>query len=159
MPAMAIVGLALASAWAVDATAQSAADDPLAFRQAMLAAEDSRAADPADLATLLAGVGSPDDEIRRIALRALGRLERADLSERIAASLDADAPAVRAEAANALPRVMLKIADAAERRVDRRMDLLLRLMEPILLLGVAGMVVFIFAALVLPMMRMSSTIG
>jgi general secretion pathway protein F/type IV pilus assembly protein PilC len=64
-----------------------------------------------------------------------------------------------AEAANALPRVMLKIADAAERRVDRRMDLLLRLMEPILLLGVAGMVVFIFAALVLPMMRMSSAIG
>jgi general secretion pathway protein F/type IV pilus assembly protein PilC len=64
-----------------------------------------------------------------------------------------------AEAANALPRVMTKIADAAERRVDRRLELLLRLMEPILLLGVAGMVVFIFAALVLPMMRMSSAIG
>ncbi|MBC8291523.1 MAG: type II secretion system F family protein [Planctomycetes bacterium] len=63
------------------------------------------------------------------------------------------------EAANALPRVMVKIAEAAERRVDRRLDLLLRLMEPILLLGVAGMVVFIFAALVLPMMRMSSAIG
>ncbi|HJO37059.1 MAG: peptidylprolyl isomerase [Vicinamibacterales bacterium] len=111
MPAMAIVGLALASAWAVDATAQSAADDPLAFRQAMLAAEDSRAADPADLATLLAGVGSPDDEIRRIALRALGRLERADLSERIAASLDADAPAVRAEAANALGQSLQRDGD------------------------------------------------
>lgn len=64
-----------------------------------------------------------------------------------------------AEAANALPRVMVKIAEAAERRVDQRLDLLLRLMEPILLLGVAGMVVFIFAALVLPMMRMSSAIG
>lgn len=63
-----------------------------------------------------------------------------------------------AEAANALPRVMVKIAEAAERRVDRRLELLLRLMEPILLLGVAGMVVFIFAALVLPMMRMSSAI-
>ncbi|MBT4768353.1 MAG: type II secretion system F family protein [Phycisphaerae bacterium] len=64
-----------------------------------------------------------------------------------------------AEAANALPRVMVKIAEASERRVDQRLELLLRLMEPILLLGVAGMVVFIFAALVLPMMRMSSAIG
>jgi general secretion pathway protein F/type IV pilus assembly protein PilC len=64
-----------------------------------------------------------------------------------------------AEAANALPRVMVKIAEASERRVDQRLELLLRLMEPILLLGVAGMVVFIFASLVLPMMRMSSAIG
>jgi len=54
---------------------------------------------------------------------------------------------------------MVKIAEASERRVDQRLELLLRLMEPILLLGVAGMVVFIFAALVLPMMRMSSAIG
>ncbi|HAK54975.1 MAG TPA: hypothetical protein DCP38_05760 [Acidobacteria bacterium] len=110
-PAVVIVGLALVSAWAVHATEQAASDEPLAFRQAMLAAEDARAADPAGLATLLVGVGSPDEEIRRIALRAIGRLERSDLSERIAASLEADAPAVRAEAANALGQSLQRDGD------------------------------------------------
>ena len=64
-----------------------------------------------------------------------------------------------AEAANALPKVLIQISDASERRVDRRLDLLLRLMEPALLLVVAAMVVFIFAALVLPMMRMGTAVG
>ncbi len=74
----------------------------LAFRQAMFEAEDSRGADPAGLATLLAGLESPDLEIRRLAVRALGRLERADLSDRIVQLVDAALPAVRAEAVNAL---------------------------------------------------------
>ena len=74
----------------------------LAFRQSMFEAEDSRGADPAGLATLLAGLESPDPEIRRLAVRALGRLERADLSDRIAQPIDGAPPAVRAEAANAL---------------------------------------------------------
>ena len=74
----------------------------LAFRQSMFEAEDSRGADPAGLATLLAGLESPDPEIRRLAVRALGRLERADLSDRIAQLIDGAPPAVRAEAANAL---------------------------------------------------------
>lgn len=64
-----------------------------------------------------------------------------------------------AEAANALPRVMLQIADGSERRLSRRLDLLMRLMEPILLLIIAAMIVFIFIALVLPMMKMGSAVG
>ncbi len=63
-----------------------------------------------------------------------------------------------AEEANAMPRVMEQMAEMAERRVDRRLDLLLRLMEPALLLCVAAMVVFIFIALVLPMMRMGGAV-
>ena len=63
-----------------------------------------------------------------------------------------------AEEANAVPRVMEQMADMAERRVDRRLDLMLRLMEPVLLLCVAAMVVFIFMALVLPMMRMGGAV-
>ena len=74
----------------------------LAFRQSMFEAEDSRGADPAGLATLLAGLESPDPEIRRLAVRALGRLERADLSGRIVQLIDGAPPAVRAEAVNAL---------------------------------------------------------
>ena len=43
-----------------------------------------------------------------------------------------------------------------ERRVDRAFTALLKLMEPALLLSLAGLVFFIFLALVLPMMQMSS---
>jgi general secretion pathway protein F/type IV pilus assembly protein PilC len=63
-----------------------------------------------------------------------------------------------AETANTMPSVLANIADVARRRVEHRLHLLLRLLEPMLLLFVAGMVVFIFAALVVPMMRMSSSL-
>ena len=94
------VGLAVSPV----AQAQSAAGGggDAAFRQSMFEAEDSRASDPADLATLLAGLESPDPALRQVAVRALGRLERGDLSNRIARLVDAAPPAVRAEAVNAL---------------------------------------------------------
>ena len=63
-----------------------------------------------------------------------------------------------AETANTMPSVLANIAEVARRRVEHRLNLLLRLLEPMLLLFVAGMVVFIFAALVVPMMRMSSSL-
>ena len=64
-----------------------------------------------------------------------------------------------AEAANSLPKVLADVAQITQQRVDRRLDMLLRFLEPALLLVVAGMVVFIFTALVLPMMRMSSSLS
>ncbi|MSR41370.1 MAG: type II secretion system F family protein [Phycisphaerales bacterium] len=60
------------------------------------------------------------------------------------------------ESANSLPSVLVSLADTMERRVDRACTALLKLMEPALLLGLAGLVFFIFLALVLPMMQMSS---
>ena len=45
-------------------------------RLAVLQAENRRAKTAADLATLRAGARSPDEQIRRAAIRALGRLER-----------------------------------------------------------------------------------
>jgi general secretion pathway protein F/type IV pilus assembly protein PilC len=63
------------------------------------------------------------------------------------------------ESANNLPVVLLGIADTIERRIDRMLGLLLRLMEPLLLLLLAGMVLFIFIALIVPMMRLSSALG
>ena len=63
------------------------------------------------------------------------------------------------EAANNLPEVLITIADTIEKRIDRMLATLLRLMEPLLLLMLAGVVVFIFIALFMPMMQMSSTIG
>ena len=63
------------------------------------------------------------------------------------------------EAANNLPMVLLGIAESFERRTDRILALMLRLMEPMLLLGLAAAVLFIFLALVVPMMQMGSQLG
>lgn len=63
------------------------------------------------------------------------------------------------EAANNLPDVLTTIADTIEKRIDRILSTMLRLMEPILLMLLAGVVVFIFMALFMPMMQLSSSIG
>ncbi|HYM24537.1 MAG TPA: peptidylprolyl isomerase [Vicinamibacterales bacterium] len=71
-------------------------------RLAILRAEDHRAKTPGELATLRTGARSADPQIRRIAVRALGRLERPSLIPDIVPSLRHALPEVRAEAANAV---------------------------------------------------------
>ena len=95
----------------IESAAQDSSVETLTFRQAMLVAEDSRATDPVSLATLLTGIESPNEEIQKIAVRALGRLERFDLSNRIARLLEADQPAVRREAINALGQSLQRGGD------------------------------------------------
>ena len=63
------------------------------------------------------------------------------------------------ESANNLPEVLITIAETLESRIDRLLNTLLRLMEPMLLLMLAGVVVFIFVALFMPMLQMSSSLG
>ena len=60
------------------------------------------------------------------------------------------------ESANNLATVLTTIAETIDRRVDRMLTIFVRLMEPLLLLCLGGVVMFIFIALVIPMMRMSS---
>jgi general secretion pathway protein F len=60
------------------------------------------------------------------------------------------------ESANTLPSVLVRLADTLESRIDRSLSMLLRLMEPAMLLAIAGVVMFIFLALVVPMMQLSS---
>jgi cyclophilin family peptidyl-prolyl cis-trans isomerase len=76
--------------------------------QVMLAAEDARVETPVRMGPLLAGLTSDDPETQRIAVRALGRLERPSLVPTIALMLSASAPSVRAEAANALGQSVFK---------------------------------------------------
>src|SRR4029077_1445927 len=71
-------------------------------RLAVLLAEDRRAANAADLATLRAGARSRDILTARIAIRALGRLERPALIPDIVPALGAMLSESRAEAANAI---------------------------------------------------------
>ncbi|MCE2880781.1 MAG: type II secretion system F family protein [Planctomycetaceae bacterium] len=60
------------------------------------------------------------------------------------------------ESANNLPSVLVRLADTLEARIDRALSTLLRLMEPAMLLVIAAVVMFIFLALVVPMMQLSS---
>ena len=71
-------------------------------RVAVLLAEARGATDARDLATLRAGVRSPDGETARAAIRALGRLGRPTLVVDIAVALKLPLPEVRAEAADAI---------------------------------------------------------
>jgi general secretion pathway protein F/type IV pilus assembly protein PilC len=63
------------------------------------------------------------------------------------------------EQANNLPDVLITVAETIEKRIERMLALLLRLMEPVLLVLLAGVVVFVFVALFLPMLRMSTALG
>jgi cyclophilin family peptidyl-prolyl cis-trans isomerase len=76
-------------------------------RVAILQAEDRRAPTPNDVAILRSGSRSEDPQSRRIAVRALGRLERPALIPDIIPALRHALPEIRSEAANA-------IAQAAE---------------------------------------------
>src|SRR5437588_4279745 len=71
-------------------------------RVAILIAEDRRAPAPHDLATIRAGLHSRDAETVRIAVRALGRLERPELIPDLAPFLKSPLPEIRAETANAI---------------------------------------------------------
>lgn len=62
-----------------------------------------------------------------------------------------------AEEANTLEKVLLNIADSLERRTWRQIDLAVRLLEPIMLLLIAGVVLLLVIALLLPMFKMATT--
>ena len=128
------------------------------------------------LGTLL-GNGVPTLSAMRISREAVGNVLLAEAVDRAAESVRAGDPLARplaasgmfaedvvemiavGESANNLPEVLLTIADTIEKRVDRMLALFVRLIEPLLLLTLAGVVLFIFIALIVPMMRLSSAIS
>ena len=63
-----------------------------------------------------------------------------------------------AEQANNLENVLLDIADSLERRTWRRLDLSVRLIEPLMLLILASLVLVVVIALLLPVLKMSRTV-
>ena len=90
-------------AWPHGAPAQ---DDPRAAprtsRLAVLQAEDRRASTPRDLASIRSGLHGGDVQTVRVAVRALGRLERPALIPDLLPSLRHALPEIRSEAANAI---------------------------------------------------------
>lgn len=63
-----------------------------------------------------------------------------------------------AEQANNLEVVLLSIADGLERRTWRKLDLAVRLLEPLLLVIMAAVVLVVVIALLLPVLKMSMTV-
>src|SRR5262245_9245409 len=64
-----------------------------------------------------------------------------------------------AEEANTLETVLVQIADSLEKRTSRNLDLMVKLLEPIMLLVMAGVTLMIVAGLLLPVFKMGSAVG
>lgn len=64
-----------------------------------------------------------------------------------------------AEEANTLDTVLLNVADRIDQRIQRQLALMVRLVEPIMLVLIGGVVLFILIALLLPIMELSTTVG
>ena len=127
-PAGTGVGAAGASGAALSAAERSAL-------VRVIAAEDARPRDDAGTAPILTALDDKSPTVRRVAVRALGRLQRPTLLDPITPSLaDAD-PRVRLEAANAIAQTLqgLRGADATadQRRaaIDNAVDALVRTAE------------------------------
>ena len=120
--ALALAGLIL---WptALEAQNSGAASPDTSLIAAIRAAEDARASTPEGLAPMLQGLDSGDPEVQRMAVRALGRLERATLVPVLIPMLGAQSPDVRAEAANALGQSVFNGgAEAAGWQLVARLD-------------------------------------
>lgn len=63
------------------------------------------------------------------------------------------------EEANNLEQVLVTIADKMERQTNRQLDLVVRLLEPLMLVIMAGVILFVLLALMLPIFNSSSAVS
>lgn len=64
-----------------------------------------------------------------------------------------------AEESNNLEKVLIDIADSLEKRTSRNLDLMVKLLEPMMLLVMAVCVLLVVAGLLLPMFKMGQAVG
>ena len=63
-----------------------------------------------------------------------------------------------AEESNTLEKVLLNLADSLERQLSKRIDVMVRLLEPMMLLMLAGAVFYIILALLMPVFQMTDSV-
>lgn len=63
------------------------------------------------------------------------------------------------EEANNLEHVLISVADKMERTTNRQLDLVVRLLEPAMLVFMAGVILFVVVALMLPIMQSSTMVN
>jgi type II secretory pathway component PulF len=64
-----------------------------------------------------------------------------------------------AEESNTLDQVLVDLADDLEKQTSRQLDLFVRLLEPIMLMVLAGIVLVVVIALLVPVIKMGQTMG
>jgi type II secretory pathway component PulF len=62
------------------------------------------------------------------------------------------------EESNQLEKVLINVAEALEKRTARQLELLVRLLEPVMLLVMASITLIVVAGLLLPVFKMSSAV-
>jgi cyclophilin family peptidyl-prolyl cis-trans isomerase/HEAT repeat protein len=85
------------------------AQQPVAKLQQLLVAEDSRGGGSDGIRPLIDNLRSPDSLLRRVAVRAVGRLQRPELGIRLLESLNDPVAAVRREAANGIAQSLKRV--------------------------------------------------
>jgi len=64
-----------------------------------------------------------------------------------------------AEESNNLDTVLVSIADTLDRKISRQLDIMVRLVEPVMLLAMGTVILFVLVALLLPVFDMSATVS
>ncbi len=64
-----------------------------------------------------------------------------------------------AEESNTLDKVLVELADGLEKRTTRQLDLMVRLLEPLMLVILAFVILIVVIALLVPVIKMSQTLG
>ena len=64
-----------------------------------------------------------------------------------------------AEESNSLDEVLIKIADRIDNRIERRLEVLVRMIEPMMLILIGGMVMFVIVGVLLPVFDLNSSVG
>ncbi len=62
-----------------------------------------------------------------------------------------------AEESNNLENVLINVADGIDRKISRQVDIMVRLVEPMMLMVMGTVILFVLVALLLPVFDMSST--
>ncbi len=63
-----------------------------------------------------------------------------------------------AEESNTLDKVLVTISDRMDQKIETRLEMMVRLLEPVMLLAIGGMVMFIIAGVLLPIIDLNSAI-
>jgi type II secretory pathway component PulF len=64
-----------------------------------------------------------------------------------------------AEESNTLDKVLVDMADSLERRTSRQLDLLVKLLEPLMLVVLACVILLVVIALLVPIIKMAGSLG
>jgi len=64
-----------------------------------------------------------------------------------------------AEESNNLENVLISVANGIDRKIERQLNIMIRLLEPTMLLVLGTVVLFVLTALLLPVFEMSATMG